>query len=104
MNRGKTDDQSVKDIAEILRRVDCLPETDDRTPEEIIGYDENGLPASSATVSHSPQRESTERDHELQQSFVRDIPAAVKFFLEHRHREWELENERSGTERDPEAQ
>lgn len=31
-------------IAEILQRVDQLPILDPRTPEEIIGYDESGLP------------------------------------------------------------
>lgn len=31
-------------IEEILRRVDELPVLDRRSPEEIIGYDENGLP------------------------------------------------------------
>lgn len=31
-------------IQEILDRVAALPVLDDRTPEEIIGYDENGVP------------------------------------------------------------
>jgi antitoxin VapB len=31
-------------LEEILRRVDQLPVLDDRTSDEIIGYDENGLP------------------------------------------------------------
>jgi antitoxin VapB len=31
-------------IEEILQRVDHLPVLDARTPEEIVGYDENGLP------------------------------------------------------------
>ena len=30
----------------ILRRVDHLPDLDPRTPDEIIGYDERGLPQS----------------------------------------------------------
>lgn len=33
-----------KRIAEIQNRVAALPVLDDRTPEEIIGYDEHGLP------------------------------------------------------------
>lgn len=33
-----------EEIEEILRRVDALPVLDPRTPDEIIGYDENGLP------------------------------------------------------------
>jgi len=28
----------------VLARLDALPKLDSRTPEEIIGYDENGLP------------------------------------------------------------
>ena len=31
-------------LDEILRRVDQLPVLDSRSPEEILGYDENGLP------------------------------------------------------------
>jgi len=31
-------------LEEILRRVDRLPVLDSRTPDEILGYDENGLP------------------------------------------------------------
>ena len=31
-------------IEEILRRVDALPVLDDRSPNEIIGYDEHGIP------------------------------------------------------------
>lgn len=32
------------DIDELLKRVDLLPILDDRTPDEIIGYNENGIP------------------------------------------------------------
>jgi antitoxin VapB len=31
-------------LEEILRRVDQLPVLDSRTPDEILDYDENGLP------------------------------------------------------------
>jgi len=31
-------------LEEILQRMDHLPILDSRTPEEIIGYDEHGLP------------------------------------------------------------
>jgi antitoxin VapB len=31
-------------LEEILRRVDQLPVLDSRSPEEILGYDEHGLP------------------------------------------------------------
>ena len=44
-----TDGQSrkaalVADIAEIRRRWSEMPVVDDRTPEQILGYDEHGLP------------------------------------------------------------
>jgi antitoxin VapB len=32
------------DMAEIRRRWSAMPAVDDRTPEEILGYDERGLP------------------------------------------------------------
>jgi antitoxin VapB len=31
-------------LEDILRRVDALPIVDSRTPDEILGYDEHGLP------------------------------------------------------------
>ncbi|HVN20047.1 MAG TPA: type II toxin-antitoxin system VapB family antitoxin [Dongiaceae bacterium] len=31
-------------LEDILRRVDQMPAVDSRTPDEIIGYGENGLP------------------------------------------------------------
>lgn len=31
-------------IDDILRRVDEMPDLDSRAPDEIIGYDEDGLP------------------------------------------------------------
>jgi antitoxin (DNA-binding transcriptional repressor) of toxin-antitoxin stability system len=31
-------------LGKILRRVDRLPVLDDRSPDEIIGYDKDGLP------------------------------------------------------------
>ena len=38
-------EQPDKDkIYEILRRIDALPLLHDRTPDEIIGYDEHGIP------------------------------------------------------------
>ena len=44
---GRTDDfeQWMEGIREIQRQVARLPVFDDRTPDEIIGYDENGLPS-----------------------------------------------------------
>jgi antitoxin VapB len=34
----------LEDMADIRRRWSALPVLDDRTPEDILGYDENGLP------------------------------------------------------------
>lgn len=34
----------LEQLHEIARRVKALPVLDDRTPDEILGYDENGLP------------------------------------------------------------
>jgi hypothetical protein len=33
-----------KIVDELLRRVDALPTIDSRTPDEILGYDDHGLP------------------------------------------------------------
>jgi hypothetical protein len=37
-------EQTKSEIGEILRRVDSLPVLNSRTADEIIGYDEYGLP------------------------------------------------------------
>jgi len=34
----------LEDMAEIRRRWSAMPVLDDRTPEDILGYDERGLP------------------------------------------------------------
>jgi antitoxin VapB len=34
----------LEDLADIRRRWSALPVLDDRTPEDILGYDEYGLP------------------------------------------------------------
>jgi antitoxin VapB len=34
----------LEDMADIRRRWAAMPVLDDRTPEEILGYDEHGLP------------------------------------------------------------
>lgn len=38
-------EEARRAIDEILARVDALPDLDTRPPDEIIGYDENGLPS-----------------------------------------------------------
>ena len=35
----------LEDLEAIQRRWNALPVLDNRTPDEIIGYDENGLPS-----------------------------------------------------------
>ncbi len=45
MNRQQVRKGSFREkILEIQRRVAALPVLDDRTPDEILGYDEHGLP------------------------------------------------------------
>jgi antitoxin VapB len=38
-------EQNRAEIRRIQREVQSLPVLDDRTPDEIIGYDEHGLPS-----------------------------------------------------------
>ncbi len=45
IRRSRKDQTLRRDIDEILARVHALPELDNRTADEIIGYDENGLPS-----------------------------------------------------------
>ena len=34
----------TRQIEDVLRRVDALPTLDARSPDEILGYDEHGMP------------------------------------------------------------
>jgi hypothetical protein len=81
---GKTS----RDLSEILNRLEQLPVLDNRSPDEIVGYDENGIPASitpgTSAALAQPDME------EWRKTFGHEIPIAVKEFLEYRHREWEL--------------
>ncbi len=44
LNREQQNCNLANQLWEILRRVDQLPVLDTRSPDEIVGYDENGLP------------------------------------------------------------
>jgi antitoxin VapB len=44
-DRNRSHNAVRKEIDEILDRVHALPVLDDRTEDEILGYDENGLPS-----------------------------------------------------------
>lgn len=44
LNRHQQNRNLANQLSEILRRVDRLPVLDSRGPDEIVGYDENGLP------------------------------------------------------------
>jgi antitoxin VapB len=44
LNRQQQNRNLANQLREILRRVDRLPVLDSRSPDEIVGYDENGLP------------------------------------------------------------
>lgn len=39
------DDKLIEDLNAIARRCAALPERDSRSAEEILGYDEHGLPS-----------------------------------------------------------
>jgi antitoxin VapB len=45
LNNNRRSEALTEQIDDILQRVDAMPDLDARTPEEIIGYDENGLPS-----------------------------------------------------------
>jgi antitoxin VapB len=45
LKRNRGQNAVRRKIDKILARVDALPDLDTRTPDEIIGYDENGLPS-----------------------------------------------------------
>jgi len=44
LKKQHSSDLLLDQLREILRRVDALPVLDPRTPDEIVGYDEGGLP------------------------------------------------------------
>jgi hypothetical protein len=92
----KNADRTTGKFAEILDRLDQLPVLDDRSPDEIVGYDENGIPASpTPPTSVSSIQDGTDSTQDpgiedWRKTFGHEIPTAVKEFLEYRHREWEL--------------
>lgn len=45
LNNNRRSQALTAQIDDILQRVDAMPDLDVRTPDEIIGYDENGLPS-----------------------------------------------------------
>ena len=45
LNSNRRSQALSAQIDDILKRVDEMPDLDARTPDEIIGYDENGLPS-----------------------------------------------------------
>jgi antitoxin VapB len=45
LNSNRRSQALAAQIDDILQRVDEMPDLDARTPDEIIGYDENGLPS-----------------------------------------------------------
>jgi hypothetical protein len=92
-------DGTVRKIGEILNRVDQLPVLDNRSPNEIVGYDENGIPASvtppteAAAAQHATDTAKDPDMEDWRKAFGDNIPPVVKEFLKYRHREWELEME-----------
>lgn len=45
LNREQRSRNLMSQLEEILHRVDRLPVLDSSTPDEIVGYDEHGLPS-----------------------------------------------------------
>ena len=45
LNNSRRSQAIAAQIDDILQRVDAMPDLDTRTPDEIIGYDEDGLPS-----------------------------------------------------------
>jgi antitoxin VapB len=45
LNNTRRSHALAAQIDDILQRVDAMPDLDARTPDEIIGYDEDGLPS-----------------------------------------------------------
>jgi antitoxin VapB len=45
LNNSRKSQALMAQIDDILQRVDEMPDLDARTPDEIIGYDEDGLPS-----------------------------------------------------------
>lgn len=43
LRRGRPEADLVKELDALARECAALPDLDTRTPDEIIGYDENGL-------------------------------------------------------------
>jgi antitoxin VapB len=44
LETGRRSHALAAQIDDILQRVDAMPDLDTRTPDEIIGYDDDGLP------------------------------------------------------------
>jgi antitoxin VapB len=44
LNSNRRSQTLAAQIDDILKRVDEMPDLDTRTPDEIIGYDDDGLP------------------------------------------------------------
>jgi antitoxin VapB len=45
LKRARNNQNLIMQLQDILHRVDQLPILDSRSSDEIIGYDENGLPS-----------------------------------------------------------
>src|ERR1700741_720217 len=80
-------------VNDVLSRVDALPILDPRSPDELVGYDEHGLPAQREvravpTDSAGAHGFGFEGDGAkvLSDPKARDL---IGSFLTYRHRDWE---------------
>src|ERR1700686_3496498 len=91
--RKKRNERRRIKVNDVLERVDALPILDPRSADEVVGYDEHGLPAQ-REVRAVPTDSAGENgfDFEAYRKEVLSDPKArevVGFFLKHRHRDWE---------------
>jgi hypothetical protein len=98
---GKKNRKKLRELNKILNRMDRLPVRDIREPDQIIGYDEAGLPTGSPTSTPAAPTRGEQCswesfDFAAYKKKVLSDPtsrAVIEDFLKHRHREWELEME-----------
>lgn len=93
--------KKTHELKKILSRVDKLPVLDNRSPEEIIGYDESGVPSCDPSPKPAAppggEPDSWEPfDFAAHKKRILADPASravIEDFLKNRHREWELDPE-----------
>jgi hypothetical protein len=76
-------------VNDVLERIDALPILDPRSADEVLGYDEHGLPAQQevhAVPTDSAVNFEAYRKEVLNNPEAREV---IELFLKYRHRDWE---------------